>query len=132
MEKPREGWQDMMQQLLPKFRVTLGITVTIALSASAWAQATVVIGTGNPDLDVPAIQAAVNLGGEVVLRGHFSFDRPPTIPTALEAVGIPQATIKISKAVAISGAPDASIEAGTIPFYVAAPGATVTVQKDHE
>src|SRR5215469_8993483 len=113
MEKPREGWQDMMQQLLPKFRVTLGITVTIALSASAWAQATVVIGTGNPDADVPAIQAAVNLGGEVVLRGHFSFDTPPTIPLA---------TILISKAVSISGVQDASIEAGTIPFYVAAPG----------
>ena len=119
----------MVEPLLPKFRVALVITVTIALSASAWAQATVVIGTGNPDVDVPAIQAAVNLGGEVVLRGHFSFDTPPTIPTALEAVGIPQATILISKAVAISGAPDVSIEAGTIPFYVAAPGATVTIQK---
>jgi hypothetical protein len=103
MEKPREGWQDMMQQLLPNVRVALVITITIALSASAWAQATVVIGTGNPDVDVPAIQAAVNLGGEVVLRGHFSFDTPPTIPTALQAVGIPLATILISKAVAISG-----------------------------
>ena len=100
MENPREGWQDMVQQLLPKFRVALIITVTIALSASVWAQATVVIGTGNPVVDVPAIQAAVNLGGEVVLRRHFSFDTPPTIPTALEAVGIPQATIPISKAVA--------------------------------
>ena len=128
MEKPREGWQNLVQQLLPKFGVALVITVTIALSASAWAHATVVIGTGNPDVDVPAIQAAVNLGGEVVLRGHFSFDTPPTIPTALEAVGIPLA-ILISKAVAISGAPDASIEAGTIPFYVDAPGATVTIQK---
>ena len=115
-----------------EFRVALVITVTIALSASAWAQATVVFGTGNPDVDVPAIQAAVNLGGEVVLRGHFSFDTPPTIPTALRAVRIQLATILISKAVAISGAQDASIEAGTIPFYVAAPGATVTIQKDHE
>jgi hypothetical protein len=129
MEKPREGWHDMVQQLLPRFRVALVTTVTIALSASAWSQASVVIGTGNPDVDVPAIQTAVNLGGEVVLRGHFSFDAPPTIPTALEAVGIPQATILISKAVAISGALDASIEAGTIPFYVAAPGATVTIQR---
>ena len=122
----------MVQQLLPKFRVALVITVTIALSASAWAQATVVFGTGNPDVDVPAIQAAVNLGGEVVLRGHFSFDTPPTIPTALRAVGIQLATILVSKAVAISGAQDAIIEAGTILFYVAAPGATVTIQKDHE
>ena len=129
MEKPREGWQGLVQQLLPKFRVALVITVTIALSASAWAQTTVVIGTGNPDVDVPAIQAAVNLGGEVVLRGHFSFDTAPTIPTALKAVGFPPATILISKAVSISGAGDTIIERGTIPFYVAAPEAAVTIQK---
>ena len=132
IKQPREGLQEMVRQLLLKFRVALVITVTIALETSALARATVVIGTGNPAVDVPAVQAAVNLGGEVLLRGHFSFDRPPTIPTALEAVGVPQATILIAKAVAISGAPDASIEEGTIPFYVAAPGATVTIQKDHE
>jgi hypothetical protein len=129
MEKPREGWQDMVQQLLLKFRVALVITVAIAPATSALAQATVVIGTGNPDVDVPAVQAAVNLGGEVVLMGHFSFDTPPTVPTALQGVGIPQATVLISKAVAVSGAKDASIEAGTIPFYIEAPGATVTIQK---
>src|SRR6516164_10231020 len=53
---------------------------TLALSASAAAQ-TVVVGTGNPDIDVPAVQAAVDQGGDVVLKGHFSFDRSPTIPT---------------------------------------------------
>ena len=37
---------------------------TIALAASALAQTTVVTGTGNPDVDVPAVQAAVNLGGK--------------------------------------------------------------------
>jgi hypothetical protein len=121
----------MVRKLLLKSRVALVITVTIALATSALARATVVIGTGNPAVDVPAVQAAVNLGGEVVLRGHFSFDTPPTIPTALQAVGIPLATILISKAAAISGARDASIEAGTIPFYVDAPGATVTIQRVH-
>jgi hypothetical protein len=40
----------------------------------------VVIGTGDPNLDVPAVQAAVDQGGSVALMGHFSFDRPPTIP----------------------------------------------------
>jgi hypothetical protein len=91
----------------------------------------VVTGTGNPDVDVPAVQAAVNLGGKVVLSGHFSFETAPWIPTPLRAVGFPPATILISKAVAISGVGDAIIERGTIPFYVAAPGATVTIENVH-
>ncbi len=117
-----------MQLLLPKFRLALVISATIALAASALAQSALVTGTGNSDVDIPSVQAAVNAGGEVVLSGHFSFDKPPTVPTGLQAIGIPQATILISKAVAVSGAGDASIEAGTIPFYVEAPGATVTIQ----
>ena len=117
-----------MQHLLPKFRLALVITSTIALAASALGQATMVMGTGNPDVDIPAVQAAVNLGGNVVLSGHFSFDKPPTVTTGLQAIGIPQATILISKAVAVSGAGDAIIEAGTIPFYVEAPGSAVTIQ----
>src|SRR5262245_53550224 len=56
---------------------------TIVVAATATAQ-TVVVGTGNPDLDVPAVQAAVDQGGEVLLKGQFSFDRPPTVPTAPE------------------------------------------------
>jgi hypothetical protein len=45
-------------------RVTLGLLIlpaiaTIALATSTAAQA-VVVGTGNPDIDVPAVQAAVN------------------------------------------------------------------------
>jgi hypothetical protein len=75
----------MVQQQLLKFRVAGVVTVAIALAASAPAQATVVTGTGKPDVDVPAVQAAVNLGGEVVLSGHFSFDTPPTIPWSLPA-----------------------------------------------
>src|SRR5689334_23649474 len=113
--------QDMAQQLIHKFRAALVITV----ATSALAQAIVVTGTGNPDVDIPAVQAAVNLGGEVVLSGQFSFDKPPTVTNPLQAVGFPQATILISKAVAISGAGDAIIERGTIPFYVQAPGASV-------
>ena len=119
----------MAQQLQLKFRVALVITLAMALATTALAQATVVIGTGNPDVDVPAVQAAVNQGGEVVLRGHFSFDTPPTVSTPLMSVGFPPATILISKAVAISGAWDARIEGGTIPFYVQAPGAPVSIQQ---
>src|SRR5262245_5041778 len=60
--------------------VILPAIATFSLAASAAAQ-TVVVGTGNPDIDVPAVQAAVDQGGDVVLKGHFSFDRSPTIPT---------------------------------------------------
>src|SRR5262249_52767627 len=80
---------------------------TLALAASASAQ-TVVVGTGNPDLDVPAVQAAVNQGGEVILQGHFSFDSPPTVPTAPELAVLTGglATVLVSKAVVISGTQD--------------------------
>ena len=105
-------------------------TATIGSAASAAAQI-VVVGTHKPELDVPAVQAAVDQGGEVILQGHFSFDRPPTISTA--PVGRAPAMILVTHAVAISGTQDddgemASIEAGSIPFYVNAPGARVTIQ----
>jgi hypothetical protein len=111
-------------------RLVAAFAITLGWAASAAAQ-TVVIGTGNPDVDVPAVQAAVGQGGEVVLRGHFSFDRPPTISTA--PVGLAPAMVLVSKAAVISGTPDedgemTSIEAGSIPFYVNAPGAQVTIQ----
>jgi hypothetical protein len=96
----------------------------LAFAAGAAAQ-TVVVGTGNPDVDVPAVQAAVDEGGQIVLKGRFSFNRPPTVPTDLPALptpgGYPPATVLVSKAVTISGAQDedgemTSIEGGTIPF----------------
>lgn len=76
----------------------VALTMVVALATSATAQVTVV-GTGNPTVDIPAVQAAVDRGGEVTLAGRFSFDRPPTIPTAL----VP-ATILVSTGVVISGA----------------------------
>ena len=36
------------------------------------------VGTGDPSVDVLAVQAAVDQGGRVILKGHFSFDAPPT------------------------------------------------------
>jgi hypothetical protein len=114
--------------------IVLLTAVSIASATSALAQATVVNGTGNPNVDIPAVQAAVNLGGNVVLRGHFSFNTPPTISTALQTAGFPLATILISKAVSISGTRAdrddvTTIDAGTIPFYVDAPGVSVAIQK---
>jgi hypothetical protein len=110
-----------------RFLAALAALLTWAASAAAQ---TVVVGTGNPDVDVPAVQAAVDQGGEVILRGHFSFDRPPTVPMALGGF----ATVLVSRAVAISGAweehdDDASIERGTTPFYVKAPGASVEIRR---
>src|SRR5215831_7474034 len=120
-----------MQQMLLGFRAALIVVVVSTLAARALGHDTVVIGTGNPDVDVPAVQAAVDLGGKVVLSGHFCFDTAPTIATPLRAVGFPLATILISRAVAISGTAHATIERGTIPFYVAARGASVSIQKVH-
>jgi Right handed beta helix region len=113
------------------WRFVAAFAIILAWAASAAAQ-TVVVGTGNPDIDVPAVQAAVNQGGQVILKGHFSFNRPPTVPTATSFVG-GLATVLVWKAVAISGTQDgddemASIEGGTTPFYVEASGASVTIQ----
>src|SRR5215467_9784217 len=115
--------------------VTLCVMVLILMTSSVVsetrvaAQGTIVVGTGNPDVDVPAVQAAVDQGGEVILKGRFSFDRLPTRPTAFGEV----ATILVAHAVTISGTGKdnkemTSIEGGTIPFYVEAPGASVTIQ----
>ena len=111
-------------------RLILAVIATIAPATSATAQ-TIVVGTGNPDVDVPTVQAAVDQGGEIILQGHFSFNRPPTVPTATPFVG-GLATVLVSKPVAISGTQDGemtSIEGGTTPFYVEAPGVPVTIQR---
>jgi len=107
------------------------MTGIFPFAASSAPPATVVVGTGNPNIDVPAVQAAVDQGGEIVLKGYFSFDIPPTVVTAL--AGYPSATVRVSKVVAISGPPGGddgmtTINGGTIPFYVEAPGAAVTIR----
>ena len=110
---------------------------TIILAGGALAQqVTTVTGTGNPTIDVPAVQAAADQGGHVILKGHFSFDAPPTVPEkfgGLIGTFPPLGMVLVSKAVIISGAQDdqgqmATIEGGTNPFYVEAPGAHVTIQ----
>jgi hypothetical protein len=100
--------------------------------------AIVVVGTGNPSIDVRAVQAAVDRGGDVVLEGHFSFDAPPNtnngVALDLVAGGYPPyAEVKIQNAVSISGVGDegaetTTIERGTIPLYVDAPGERVTIR----
>ena len=112
--------------------------VTVALAATATAQDITVVGTGDPGMDVPAVQAAVDQGGRVVLKGHFSFDALPTAAEQPDAsLGTPaMGMIRISKTVAISGALDDQgqmtvVEGGTNPFYVEAPGAHVSIKGLH-
>jgi hypothetical protein len=116
-----------------QMRLSLLMFAAIAATMPNAAAQTVVWGTGNPDVDVSAVQYAVDRGGEVVLRGHFSFDKPPTVQTALANAGYPPATVLVAKAVTISGAGSddndtTTIEGGTIPFYVDAAGAAVRIQ----
>lgn len=100
----------------------------------------VVIGTGDPAVDVPAVQAAVDQGGNVVLQGHFSFAAPPTKPLAPALLATttalpPAAEVVVSRAVTISGGEEsderAEIDGGTIPFYVEAPASHVTIRGLH-
>src|SRR5438045_5604684 len=107
------------------------IAAAICLPVTVAAQLVVVTGTGDPTIDVPAVQAAVDQGGRVVLKGHFSFDAPPTTP-GNSCPGF-SFTVLVSKAVAISGMLDeqgemTSIAGGTIPFCVDASAAQVTIQ----
>ena len=100
--------------------------------------ATLVVGTGNPTVDVAAVQAAVEQGGHVILEGYFSFAATPSrsIATSLVTAASslpPMAEVLISKTVDISGASDeqhvmTTIEGGTIPFYIDAPGQRVTIR----
>jgi hypothetical protein len=86
-------------------RSFIGIAVAIhAFGGTAAAQAIAVVGTCDPRVDIPAVQAAVARGGEVVLKGHFSFDAPPTVaetPSILFSAA-PLGTVLVSKAVVIS------------------------------
>jgi hypothetical protein len=107
-----------------------GILAAACFSGTAAAQ-TVVTGTGNPDIDIAAVQAAVDRGGSVVLKGHFSFSNPPGRRGEMPDL---MATILVSNGVRISGAWDERgqmtvIEGGEIPFAVEARGAKVRMEK---
>jgi hypothetical protein len=103
-----------------------------ALAGTAAAQPAVVAGTGDPNLDVPAVQAAVDRGGHLVLMGHFSFDRPATAPAGAAV----NRMVTVSKSIVISGGFDQNggmpvIQGGEWPFFVDALDAHVTIQGLH-
>jgi Right handed beta helix region len=117
-----------MRDLHPIFFA--GIAAVASFTGTVAAQ-TVVVGTGNPDIDIAAVQTAVDRGGAVTLRGRFSFDNPPTRHGTLPDL---MATILVSKEVTISGAWDehgemTTIAGGEIPFAVEARGAVVRIEK---
>jgi hypothetical protein len=104
-----------------------------AAEAAATAPARVVVGTGDANLDVASVQEAVDLGGQVVLQGHFSFDRPPAKTTSVQAFSPRAAMVLVSKRVVISGTRDGkgemtTIDGGTWPFAIEAFGFPVTIQ----
>ncbi len=114
------------------------VAVIAACAGNVAAQAITLVATGDPGTDVPAVQAAVDQGGRVILQGHFSFDAPPTAAEQPDGfLGAPAlGMIRISKTVAVSGALDdqeqmTAIEGGTNPFYVEAPGAHVSIERLH-
>jgi len=119
--------------MTPLKRELISIIGSVAVFAGTLAaQPVVVAGTGDPNTDVPAVQAAVDRGGRLVLTGHFSFDRRPTTPA-----GKPYARmVTVSKTVVISGSLDQNgdmptIEGGEWPFLVDAVDARVTIQGLH-
>jgi len=105
--------------------------IVAAFFAGILAAQTLVVGTGNPDVDISAVQAAVDKGGSVVLKGHFSFGNPPGRRGELPDL---MATVLISNEVTISGTWDeqgqiTTIDGGEIPFAVEARGATVKIER---
>jgi hypothetical protein len=139
-----DGWTNGMggdmktNKMTEKFawRVVAAFAIVSGTGTSAGAQ-TVVVGTGDPNIDVPAVQAAVDQGGNVILKGHFSFDTLPPIPPRPPPLdGYGPAMVLVSKAVSISGVQDehgetTSIEGGQVPFEVEALGSSVRIQNLH-
>lgn len=110
--------------------------LTLDRGEAEWEHPTMITGTGDAAIDVAAVQAAVDRGGRVVLKGHFSFEATPSAAIApdLLSLALPQnAEVKITKSVNISGVADdademTTIDGGTLPFYIEAPGQAVTIR----
>jgi hypothetical protein len=105
------------------------LLVTGSRDISAGVQPVVVTGRGDAKLDVAAVQAAVDRGGQVILVGHFSFDMPPTKPAGAAY----RRMVTVSKQVVISGDRDEQrempvIAGGFFPFFIDAPNSSVSIQ----
>src|ERR1700730_11152093 len=134
------GFMGVTLLALPSCESTTSPAVRVGTSTSQrgattseMADGVVVVGTGDPALDVPAVQAGVDQGGDVVLKGHFSFSGNPTVTVPL--TGYPSATVLVSRSITITGARRESddgemttIDGGSIPFFVNGPGASVSIK----
>jgi hypothetical protein len=118
------------------FIAGIAVVAAVATFAGTVAAQTVVSGTGNPDIDIAAVQdavdrAGVDRGGSVVLRGRFNFGNPPGRRGAMPDL---MAMVLVSKEVTISGTWDehgemTTIEGGEIPFAIEARGARVRIER---
>lgn len=118
--------------------VVVGVVILLLVLRNVYSRSrsVTVVATGDASKDVQAVQAAVDRFGEVLLQGQFSFDIAPTKPVdpLLASGWYPAAAeIRISKGVNIFGMRNArgemaTIESGTIPFYVDARGEHVIIR----
>jgi hypothetical protein len=83
----------------------------LGAAAEEEASARVVVGQGDPAIDLPAVQAAVSAGGRVKLMGTFDLG--------------PAGTVLITRDVAISGGLGATVKRGFRSFYSPLPGGAV-------
>jgi hypothetical protein len=103
-------------------RIFSALLLVLVLTVPALADDAVVTGTGDPTADVPNVQAALDKGGTVLLRGHFDFGE--------------DGRVKITKNVRIlgrldgSGEPQTTITGGDWTFYSPLPVDTAPPGKD--
>jgi hypothetical protein len=110
-------------------RTILVLTAAFCRPATIAAQSVTLVGTGDPDIDVTAVQAAVDQNRRVVLAGHFSFDRVPTTPAGATYSRM----VTVSRGIVISGATDQNggmptIDGGNWPFFIDAAGSPVAIE----
>jgi len=78
---------DMDKKLMPRTIHYCLLVAVLGFSGQLQAQAVAIRGTGNPEIEVPAVQAAVDHGGQVVLMGHFPLTDPQRNGSKISTAG---------------------------------------------
>lgn len=118
--KNRPGFQRgdfAVRRAMREFAALIAFLAAVAAPAQV-----LLVGTGDPAIDVPAVQAAVDGNDVVLLQGTFSF-----------SPGAPVPAVTIRRSVWIAGVPNEQgqiprILGGTQPFVIAAPGSDVSIE----
>lgn len=127
---------------LPLCAIVAAIALTLFVGPAA-GQTKTVYGTGNPEVDVPAVQVAVDQGGLVILKGTFDFGSdagnhiivPGRVGAAQDVKGKSTVFIHL-KNVTIVGVKDANgklltvVKNGMPPFWVGWDGNVSRTQPD--